>query len=212
MRMELRMLTAGMIMAVASQSAPAGSIWAKAGRNVSSPYSDDTARAVGDMLTILIDEKSAIANETTRTNSKKSSRKTDVSGSADMKDMVSAVRGKRAFRFPSVDVDATAENTFDGSAEFDTTRSMEDQITVAVEDVLPNGNLVVLGTRLRDIDGETQTIRISGVVRPSDITYTNTITSQRVADFRLVIKLEGSDNRFTRPGWLSWILNIIDPF
>jgi len=50
------------------------------------------------------------------------------------------------------------------------------------------------------------------VVRPSDIAFDNTVKSTKVANFRVVHKTVGRENRFTKPGWLGRFLNMINPF
>ena len=82
---------------------------------------------------------------------------------------------------------------------------------MTVEDVLPNGNLVVIGMRERVVDGDGQTVQTSGIVRPSDIAFDNTVSSKKVADFKMVYKSRGQDSLFTRPGWLARILNALNP-
>jgi len=197
---------------LAAGAARADSLWAKAPHRTRSLIADDTARDVGDTLTIIINEQSSVENETERELERKSTRDASMSGNADLKDLVSAVRGATAFRFPSITYAQDASTKFGGTADFEADRKVTDQITVLVEDVLPNGNLVVLGTRHRDVAGEVQTVQVSGVVRPSDINYSNTVLSARVADFRLVVKVEGEDNRVTRPGWWDRLWNVISPF
>ncbi len=85
-------------------------------------------------------------------------------------------------------------------------------VTVVVVDVLPNRNLVVMGTRSRNIAGDIQTIEVSGIVRPSDIAFDNTIKSEQIADFRIVTKNSGISAPYTRPGWLGKIFDVIWPF
>jgi flagellar L-ring protein FlgH len=208
----LRMVLAILTLALGAGVGSAGSIWDKTGRQARSMYADDTARQVGDTLTMQINEQSIVDNTTSRSLSKNSSREISTTGEADLRDMVSLVRGDDAFRFPEISYDSSSDSAFDGQAEFDTNRSVVDQVTVAVEDVLPNGNLVVLGTRHREVDGEEQIVQVSGIVRPSDIDFENQVPSQRVADFRLVVTLNGSDNTATRVGWYDRIFNWINPF
>ena len=212
MSTNMRLVLVVLVASSAGEALRAESIWGKASRHHRNMYADDTARAVGDTLTILINERSVVDNETNRNMSKDASRKAAMTGNADLKDLFSPIRGDKAFRWPDISFDSSFQNKFDGEAEFDTDRSVVDQITVAVEDVLPNGNLVVLGTRYRDITGEKQTVLVSGIVRPSDITFINTIASQRVADFRLVLKLDGAENLFTKPGWFDYLMNVLSPF
>ena len=97
-------------------------------------------------------------------------------------------------------------------ADYKDERSFIDSVTVVVIDILPNGNLVVKGNRERDIAGDIQTIELSGIVRPSDIEYDNTVMSEQVADFRLTTKNKGISAPYTKPGWLGSILDLIWPF
>jgi len=57
-----------------------------------------------------------------------------------------------------------------------------------------------------------QTIEVSGIVRPSDIAFDNTVKSEQVADFRIVTKNAGIAAPYTRPGWLGRIFDIVWPF
>src|SRR4029453_18038745 len=69
-----------------------------------------------------------------------------------------------------------------GSAEYDKEGKFETRLSVIVIDVQPNGNLVVEGRRRIVIDKETKCIRVTGIVRPYDVTTANTINSWQVAN------------------------------
>ncbi len=188
----------------------AGSIWAKA--NCPKPlHTDDTAARIGDILTIVIDERTVIDNKSERNLEKKSSRKAGVQSNVPLLRAINTATGG-IFKLSSADVDMSADNKFDGKADYGNERKMIDQITVTVADVLPNGNLVVVGTRERKVDDDKQVIQISGVVRPSDITFANTVRSDRVAEFKIAFKDGYREKRFTKPGWLGRILNLLNPF
>ena len=107
---------------------------------------------------------------------------------------------------------ASSDNELTSKADYKDERKYVDSVTVVVMDILPNGNLVILGNRERNIAGDIQTIELSGMVRPSDIEYDNTVRSEQVADFRLITKNKGVSAPYTRPGWLGTILDIIWPF
>ena len=192
-------------------AAEGGSIWAKAKHRITALHTDDAARKMGDMLTIVIDERSVIDNQTGRQMSKKSTRDASVSGNVDLLRAIDRATGK-LLSVPDMSLNVDAETKFDGSADYQTDRKMSDQITVTVTDVLPNGNLVVVGSREREVAGDKQIMQVSGVVRPSDITYANTVRSDKVAEFKIVLKTVGHENCFTKPGWLDRLLNIINPF
>lgn len=209
----IRLLTAGALAATTALAGPAlaGSLWAKGSARTRAIVTDDTARNVGDVLTIIIAEQSKIENETNRNAEKKTSRDAKMSGKVSFNNVAGSV-GEHIFDFPDVDYASSSGSKFDGKSNYDTDRSMSDQITVTVQDVQPNGNLVVLGTRTREVAGDTQVIQVSGIVRPSDINFANTVTSDRVADFHIVHKTSGMENSYTKPGWLTRIANALNPF
>jgi flagellar L-ring protein precursor FlgH len=179
----------------------AGSIWAKRDKNMKAIYADDVARRIGDVLTITITENSKVDNKAKRDMKKETDRSTIFDGKlgnfADLGEF---------------GMSAESDNELKSKADYKDERKFADNITVVVIDILPNGNLVVLGTRNRDISGDTQTIEVSGIVRPSDISFDNKVKSERVADFRIVSKNGGVAAPYTKPGWLGSILNIVWPF
>jgi len=181
--------------------AQGGSIWAKRDRNSRNIYADDTARNIGDVLTIKIAEDSKIDNTAKRDLQKDVTKSTTFNGKignfADLGDL---------------GVSAQSSNQLNGKADYKDQRTFEDSITVTVVDIQPNGNLVVMGICNRNINGDTQTIELSGIVRPSDILFDNTVKSTQVADFRLVSKDGGIAAPYTKPGWLGGIFDIVWPF
>ncbi len=178
----------------------AGSIWAKRGATLPAPYTDDVARRIGDVLTIKITEGSKVDNKSKRDLQKQTALSSDFNGDLGFG------------RIPEFTMDAQSNNALKSKADFKDERTFTDQVTVVVVDVLPNGNLVVTGTRDRDIAGDIQTIEVSGIVRPSDIAYDNTVKSQQVANFRIVTKNSGISAPYTKPGWLGRIVNVIWPW
>lgn len=182
-------------------SSQAGSIWAKRDKNMRDVYADDKARQIGDILTIKITEDSKVDNKAKRDLEKEVSKSTTfngkIGGFADIGEFGTT---------------AGSNNELKSKADYKDERSFIDRITVVVMDVLPNHNLVVMGTRQRNIAGDIQTIEISGIVRPSDIASDNTVKSEQVADFHIVTKNAGIAAPYTRPGWLGTIFDIIWPF
>jgi flagellar L-ring protein precursor FlgH len=186
----------------------AGSIWARATRSHQVIYSDDTARSVGDTLTIIIKESSSATTSAERSNAKTTSRKAQTSGSVEWGNALDFLPN---VELPEIDIDGSYEGKFDGSGEWTDSRKVEDKVTVIVEDVMPNGNLVVLGQTRRNISGNEEIVQISGIVRPSDIAFENTVNSERVADFYLLRRIKGPERNYTRPGWLNRFLDWASP-
>jgi len=188
-------------LALPTADSQAGSIWAKRGKNMRALYADDVAHQIGDILTIKITEDSKVDNKAKRDLKKETDRSNtfngDIGGFADLGEF---------------GLTAKSGNELKSKADYKDERSFEDLITVVVIDVLPNRNLVIMGTRSRNIAGDIQTIEVSGIVRPSDIAFDNTVKSEQVADFRIVTKNTGIAAPYTKPGWLGTILDKIWPF
>jgi len=195
----LLVLTASVLLSTACSQA--SSIWAKRDKNMKAIYADDVARQIGDVLTITITENSTVDNKAKRDMKKETDRSTvfdgDLGSFADIGEF---------------GMSAKSDNELKSKADYKDERKFLDNITVVVVDILPNRNLVVLGTRNRDISGDTQTIEVSGIVRPSDVSFDNKVKSEQIADFRIVSRNGGVSAPYTKPGWLGRILDIIWPF
>jgi flagellar L-ring protein precursor FlgH len=186
----------------------AGSIWAKRDKNMKELYADDVARQIGDILTIVISEDSKVDNKAKRDLKKDTNRSNSFNGELG----ITTPNNNILPRMPGFTMSATSGNELKSKADYKDERKFEDQVSVVVMDILPNHNLVVMGTRNRNIAGDIQTIEVSGIVRPSDIAFDNTVKSEQVADFRIVTKNSGVAAPYTRPGWLGKIFDIIWPF
>lgn len=81
-----------------------------------------------------------------------------------------------------------------------------------VADVLPNGNLVIEGVRRVSFSGETQHVVLRGVIRPADVSTSNTILSTNIADARLEFLSEGELSSAQKRGWLSKLYEALRPF
>lgn len=202
-----RVLVAACMAAICT-SAMAGSIWAKRDLNNRAVYTDDVARQIGDVLTIIISEASKVDNKSKRDLKKTTDRSSDFNGELG----ITTPNHNILPRIPGFTMSEQSTQQTNGQADFKDERSIVDRMTVVVQDVQPNGCLVVTGTRSREAGGDTQTIQLSGIVRPSDITFDNTVKSEQVADFKLVTSTKGVSEPYKNPGWFGRILDIIWPF
>ena len=183
---------------LAASTAAGDSLWNKANGKAAAAHADDVARKVGDNLTIVILEQTKIDNTTNRSMEKKNDNSAKMEGSVSG-GFAGGIKDK-IYKLPSADLTGTSDHKFDGKADYGTERTFQDQITVVVEDVLPNGNLVVLGKREREVAGDKQSVQVAGIVRPSDIAFDNTILSEKVANFQITFKTKGQENGYTNPG------------
>lgn len=107
---------------------------------------------------------------------------------------------------------STGNATFDGESEYSVDRQFRDRITAVIIGCLPNGNLLVRGSRNQVVAGERRVLTVTGIVRPIDIRADNTIESQYIADLNVCYDGDGIESRFTRQGWLTKAWNKYRPF
>lgn len=103
----------------------------------------------------------------------------------------------------------SANNEFAATGRTQRTGRVLAQLTVSVREVLPNGDLLVGGEQVLEINGEKQTIRAEGRVRPLDISEQNTVLSSRLADARLTFSGEGVLGGMQRPSWWQRLLGLM---
>ncbi len=181
-----------------------GSLWSNQSLSL---YQDIKARNIGDIITITISE-SADASEEAETEAKRSY---NMSGKISNSDFVTA--GKNLIGGPtSFDYGVEFGRGIKGSGKTSRTNSVKAYMTATVVDVLPNGNLVIRGSRWVKINDELHQIVLEGVVRPVDITRNNTVMSNKIANAKIFVVGKGPVTRHQKPGWLGQILDIFFPF
>ena len=157
-------------------------------------FGDQRARAVGDILTIIVNETSSAIRSGASTNTKSASASTEKGG------------GLLGF-IP--DSSVGQQDNFSTKGSINNTNTARARLTVKVVEVKPNGNLVVSGTQNIRQNGEEQRIVVSGQVRPADIQADNTVLSSNVADAKILFTGKGSIIRKQRPGLLTQMWNWI---
>ena len=189
------------ILAILAGALPAQSLWNP--KLHSRPLaSDTTARGMGDIVTIVIDEVTKVENDEQTKLEKTSSLSAVLSNFDILPDMFNTL--------PKVDGNQT--RTMDGKAQYDKDNSLKSRISVLVQDVMPNGVLVIEGTRKVAVDGETKIIKIRGLIRPQDVRRDNTVSSTSVAEATVSYEGTGFMTQTTTRGWFSWILDWVWPF
>lgn len=96
-----------------------------------------------------------------------------------------------------------------GRGEVRRSESFVTQISVSVEKVLPNGDLLVSGEQFMRVNGEKTKIALRGQVRPSDITRDNHIVSTRIANAEINYDGEGFVSRNANSDLFGWLANLL---
>jgi len=163
-------------------------------------YSDKLATRVGDLITIVLQEQTQ-ASKNADTELKK-----DQSSEASAANILGKTM---AFNSGGYDLSLGLDSQRQFKAEADSAQSnkLNGTITVTVQEVLPNGNLVISGEKWITLNQGDEYIRISGMIRPDDIDGQNTVVSSRVANARISYSGKGdlADNNMM--GWLAKFFN-----
>ncbi|SEQ11879.1 flagellar L-ring protein precursor FlgH [Ectothiorhodospira magna] len=162
-------------------------------------FADYKARQVGDVLTVLLAE---------RTQARKSaSTSTSKEASVGMANPTILGRPVTHNGRPLLGTDISGNRAFDGQGDSSQSNQLDGSITVMVSEVLPNGNLVVQGEKWLKINQGEEYIRLRGIVRPVDIRADNTILSTQVAAAQVAYGGRGALADSNRQGWLSRFFN-----
>jgi len=201
-----------------SYSPPVGSIWP--GENAkNSLFTDNKARHVNDIITIVIDEYSSGNNSADTATSKNTSTLAEVSSFLGVeksigrrnKDLTNGDIATGGLS-PLVQVGGLSKNSLTGKGKTSRDGELNAKITARVVKIMDNGNLAIEGKRQLTVNAEDQYIIISGIIRPEDVTSDNIISSQYIADARIIYTGNGVVNDKMRPGWLTRIVDWTWPF
>lgn len=99
------------------------------------------------------------------------------------------------------------DTTFKGAGSTTRAGELTAVITVRVSEVLPNGDLVVEGVREIEINGDRQTVILTGVARVADIAPGNVVASTALGQLRIRYFGRGLMKDSLSPGWLIRVLN-----
>jgi len=173
-------------------------------RNPAALIDDLRASRVGDILAVLISETHKVKNED------KVNRKNESNLAWGLEQYTLS---SDTFNVLPV-IDSRTEKEMIGNAKQEKDSSLTARVSVVVVAVQPNGNLAVAGTRVVQIDDDTKTLKISGLVRALDVTPKNTVTSSQVADARVSLTGDGGNNNYVTRGpmgalfealvWAAW--------
>ncbi len=188
-----------------ASSPPPGTIF-RGVNSSSSVLSDHRARAIGDIITIVISERTT-ASEKAGTATKRTS--TTTAGIPNFFGLESQIPSGIA---SDKLINANTKNDFDGSGQTTRDGTLTATITARVVDVLPNGNLVIEGKREIVINEEKKEILVQGIVRPRDLDYNNSVQSSMIADAKIIYTGVGVLAEKQRPGWLARVVDAIWPF
>ncbi|MFO7653930.1 MAG: flagellar basal body L-ring protein FlgH [Candidatus Krumholzibacteriia bacterium] len=150
------------------------------------------ARVLGDVVTILIVERTS-ASTTSKTDGNE---KSEVSGGPGL--------GFLDF-IPSWGFES--ESKYKGDGKTQRSGDLRAEISARVVEVLHNGDYRLEGSRMVKINGESQLIEITGICRPRDIRADNTILSTFISDAQIAYTGAGTVHSAGEPGIVTKIVH-----
>ncbi|MGM0774226.1 MAG: flagellar basal body L-ring protein FlgH [Pseudomonadota bacterium] len=157
-------------------------------------YGDTVALNVGDILTVTLEESTRASKNA----------ESSISKDNEVSMLDPRILGKGNI---GLETEIDLERDFQGQAEADQSNSLNGNITVTVTEVLPNGVLHIRGEKWLSLTNGDEYIRLTGLVRPQDISPDNTVASNRIADARIAYGGTGDFDQANQMGWLARFFN-----
>lgn len=172
-------------------------------------FSDAKPRRVGDILTVQLVEKTRAQKKADNQINKNSSQEM-----ADPSILGTGVQFNLPGLIPlannqglNLGVSANANRQFKGSSLAEQSNTLEGGITVTVARIFENGNLLIRGEKWLTLNQGSEFVRLSGIVRPDDISTDNLVLSTRIANANISYSGTGSFAESNEMGWLSNFFN-----
>lgn len=163
-------------------------------------YDDTKPHAVGEIVTILLNENNSASKSATSDISKTN---------ASTMDPLQLGGKEMELRGYNFSYELQNSNAFNGAANANQNNSLRGEISVVVTRVFANGNLEVRGEKWMKLNTGEEYIRLSGIIRPDDIDSNNQISSTRVADARIQYSGTGDQQDSQEQGWLARFFNVV---
>lgn len=176
---------------VIQKSQSAGSLWNSSAKSL---FLDHTACKEGDVVTILISE-SSVASFAAQTGTSKT----------DSNTISKALGPILQNLIPNWFTGANSSNSGQGSTN--QTGKLAARMSAVVKKVFPNGTMLIEGTRNVIVNKETQTFRLSGIVRREDVRSDNTVRSESLAEAEIRMDGKGAISDRQRRGFLTRLLD-----
>ncbi|MCZ2103903.1 MAG: flagellar basal body L-ring protein FlgH [Comamonadaceae bacterium] len=171
-------------------------------------FEDQRARYVGDLVTIEILEQ-IDAKQNSQSNLGRTSKNSG--GISLFPFLPSKIAGKTG-------IEAGYDSSFNGMGDTSSTNQFKSTVTAIVTEVLPNGNLVITGEKQVGVNRAVDVLRFSGIVNPRQLRrgkdghIGSVISSQYVANVRVISRGLGEQAEMQAMGWLARAFNSVVPF
>jgi flagellar L-ring protein precursor FlgH len=162
-------------------------------------FRDLRARNVNDILNILIVENSTASNSANTSTQKKG-------------DVTAAIPNFLGIKTQANPLTVSSGLDFTGTGTTARTGQLNASLSARIVQVLPNGDLIIEGTKQVTINHEHQLLTVRGTVRQYDISPGNVVLSTAIANMDVNFDGKGIISDANKPALLSKIFKYILPF
>lgn len=174
-----------------------GSLWSNSKPNA---FLDRTARKEGDILTIIISETSTATFTASTTTAR-----TDANTVS--KTVIPILSTLLPSLIPNTAGSSGGSLSTAGSGTTASTGKFTARMSAVVKKVLPNGNMMIEGTRFVKVNKDTQTFVLSGIIKPDSVLPDNTVLSESIAEAEIRVDGKGAISERQRKGILSRVID-----
>lgn len=173
-------------------------------------FKDQRASNIGDILTVLVtfDEKAQFDNNTQL--ARDGHQTMAIPQLYGLQSQIAKILPKAANMANLVDNSGHSSQV--ATSEVKREEQVNLQVAAEVTQVLPNGNLVLNGRQEIRVNYEIRELQITGVIRPQDISSTNTINYYKLAEARISYGGRGQQTDIQQPRYGQQLLDIVNPF
>lgn len=190
----------------------ANSLWRPGARAF---FKDQRAKDVGDILTVAVSISDSATVTSGLTNSRTGS---EQAGSNTTGSSITALgmEGQLSKLLPNINLASLADlksaSSVANTGNTTRTETITTSMAAVITQVLPNGNLVISGRQEFRVNYEMRELSIQGIVRPEDISSSNSVSSKKIAEARIYYGGRGLVSDMTQPRYGQQIFDIIFPF
>jgi len=173
-------------------------------------FKDLRATRVGDLVTVIIDinDKGELENKSERT--RDNSEGADAPALLGYETSLSRILPDAINPSNLLEISSQARSR--GDATIDREEKIQLKLAAVVTQLLPNGNMVILGRQETRVNYEVRELQIMGVIRPEDINNQNSISYEKIAEARLSYGGRGHMSDVQAPRYGQQIIDILFPF